>query len=102
MWNLFLAPELLGALALGARRSRYGNDGSLSGVALADNGRHMQTTNCRMCSVKCRGEGLLIRLEHDIDTIGAKRVVLDSIESLFAGLTDPRHSSTGDQETLLS
>ena len=34
-------------------------------------------------------EGLLIRLEHAIDTIGAKRVVLDSIESLFAGLTDP-------------
>ncbi len=34
-------------------------------------------------------EGLLIRLEHAIDSIGAKRVVLDSIESLFAGLTDP-------------
>lgn len=34
-------------------------------------------------------EGLLIRLEHAIDAIGAKRVVLDSIESLFAGLTDP-------------
>jgi len=33
-------------------------------------------------------EGLLIRLEHDIDSIGAKRVVIDSIESLFAGLTD--------------
>ncbi|MBC7754089.1 MAG: circadian clock protein KaiC [Moraxellaceae bacterium] len=33
-------------------------------------------------------EGLLIRLEHAIDTIGAKRVVLDSIESLFAGITD--------------
>src|SRR5471030_1801687 len=33
-------------------------------------------------------EGLLIRLEHSIDSIGAKRVVLDSIESLFAGLTD--------------
>ena len=33
-------------------------------------------------------EGLLIRLEHAIDAIGAKRVVLDSIESLFAGLTD--------------
>jgi len=33
-------------------------------------------------------EGLLIRLEHAIDSIGAKRVVLDSIESLFAGLTD--------------
>ena len=33
-------------------------------------------------------EGLLIRLEHAIDSIGAKRVVLDSIESLFAGLTN--------------
>ena len=33
-------------------------------------------------------EGLLIRLEHAIESIGAKRVVLDSIESLFAGLTD--------------
>ena len=33
-------------------------------------------------------EGLLIRLEHSIASIGAKRVVLDSIESLFAGLTD--------------
>ena len=33
-------------------------------------------------------EGLFIRLEHAIDAIGAKRVVLDSIESLFAGLTD--------------
>jgi circadian clock protein KaiC len=34
-------------------------------------------------------EGIFIRLEHAIDSIGAKRVVLDSIESLFAGLTDP-------------
>ena len=33
-------------------------------------------------------EGILIRLEHAIDAIGAKRVVLDSIESLFAGITD--------------
>src|ERR1035437_6886985 len=33
-------------------------------------------------------EGLFIRLEHAIDAIGAKRVVLDSIESLFAGITD--------------
>lgn len=33
-------------------------------------------------------EGLFIRLEHAIDSVGAKRVVLDSIESLFAGLTD--------------
>lgn len=33
-------------------------------------------------------EGVLIRLDHAIDSIGATRVVLDSIESLFAGLTD--------------
>jgi circadian clock protein KaiC len=33
-------------------------------------------------------EGLFIRLEHAIDSISAKRVVLDSIESLFAGVTD--------------
>ncbi len=33
-------------------------------------------------------EGILIRLEHAIASIGAKRVVIDSIESLFAGLTD--------------
>jgi circadian clock protein KaiC len=31
-------------------------------------------------------EGLFVRLNHSIDTIGAKRVVLDTIESLFAGL----------------
>jgi circadian clock protein KaiC len=33
-------------------------------------------------------EGLLIRLEHAIDSVGAKRVVLDSIESLFSGIKD--------------
>ena len=33
-------------------------------------------------------EGLFIRLELAIDSIGAKRVVLDSIESLFIGITD--------------
>ena len=33
-------------------------------------------------------EGLFVRLELAIDTNGAKRVVLDSIESLFAGITD--------------
>ena len=33
-------------------------------------------------------EGLFVRLEHAIDSIGAKRVVLDSIESLFAGIKD--------------
>jgi len=33
-------------------------------------------------------EGLFVRLEHAIDSIGAKRIVLDSIESLFAGITN--------------
>jgi circadian clock protein KaiC len=33
-------------------------------------------------------EGLFIRLEQAIDSVGAKRVVLDSIESLFAGVKD--------------
>jgi len=33
-------------------------------------------------------EGLFVRLNHAIDSIGAKRVVLDTIESLFGGLTD--------------
>ena len=31
-------------------------------------------------------EGLFIRLGHAIDTIGAKRVVIDTIEALFSGL----------------
>jgi circadian clock protein KaiC len=31
-------------------------------------------------------EGLFIRLNHAIDSIGAKRVVLDTLESLFSGL----------------
>ncbi len=33
-------------------------------------------------------EGLFIRLGHAIDSIGAKRVVLDTIENLFAGLSN--------------
>jgi circadian clock protein KaiC len=33
-------------------------------------------------------EGLFIRLGHAIDSIKAKRVVLDTIEALFAGLSD--------------
>ncbi len=33
-------------------------------------------------------EGLFVRLELAIESIGAKRVVLDSIESLVAGITD--------------
>ena len=31
-------------------------------------------------------EGLFIRLEHAIDQVGAKRVVLDTVEALFAGI----------------
>ncbi len=31
-------------------------------------------------------EGLFVRLDHAIDSIGAKRVVLDTLEALFAGL----------------
>jgi len=31
-------------------------------------------------------EGLFIRLDHAVKSIGAKRVVLDTVESLFAGL----------------
>ncbi len=34
-------------------------------------------------------EGLFIRLGYAIDTISAKRVVLDTIESLFSGLSNP-------------
>ena len=33
-------------------------------------------------------DGLFIRLEHAIDSIGAKRVVLDTIENLFSGLNN--------------
>lgn len=33
-------------------------------------------------------EGLFVRLGYSIDKIGAKRVVLDTIENLFAGLSD--------------
>jgi circadian clock protein KaiC len=34
-------------------------------------------------------EGLFIRLNHAIDSIGAKRVVLDTVETLFSGLPNP-------------
>jgi circadian clock protein KaiC len=34
-------------------------------------------------------EGLFIRLEHAISSIGARRVVLDTVESLFSGLPNP-------------
>jgi circadian clock protein KaiC len=33
-------------------------------------------------------EGLFVRLGHAIDKIGAKRVVLDTVEALFSGLAD--------------
>src|SRR4051812_16945730 len=33
-------------------------------------------------------EGLFIRLNHAIDSVGAKRVVLDTLESLFSGLSN--------------
>src|SRR5579863_7726862 len=33
-------------------------------------------------------EGLFVRLNHAIDSIGAKRVVLDTLESLFSGLNN--------------
>ena len=35
-------------------------------------------------------EGLFVRLNHAIDSIGAKRVVLDTLEALFAGLPNER------------
>jgi len=34
-------------------------------------------------------EGLFVRLNYAIDSIGAKRVVLDTVESLFSGLPNP-------------
>jgi len=34
-------------------------------------------------------EGLFVRLEHAISSIGARRIMLDTIESLFAGLSNP-------------
>lgn len=34
-------------------------------------------------------EGLFVRLDHAVRSIGAKRVVLDTLEVLFAGLSDP-------------
>ncbi len=34
-------------------------------------------------------EGLFIRIHHAVESVGAKRVVLDTIETLFSGLPDP-------------
>jgi circadian clock protein KaiC len=33
-------------------------------------------------------EGLFVRLGHAINSVGAKRVVIDTLEVLFAGLSD--------------
>ena len=33
-------------------------------------------------------EGLIIRLQHAIDTVGAKRIVLDTLEALFSGFSN--------------
>ena len=35
-------------------------------------------------------EGLFIRLQYAIESVGAKRVVLDTIETLFGGLSNPQ------------
>lgn len=34
-------------------------------------------------------EGLFIRLQHAVDTVGAKRVMLDTLEALFSGFSNP-------------
>src|SRR5512132_2894531 len=34
-------------------------------------------------------EGLFVRLQHAVESVGAKRLVLDTIESLFGGLPNP-------------
>jgi circadian clock protein KaiC len=34
-------------------------------------------------------EGLFVRLQHAVSSIGARRIVLDTIEALFAGLSNP-------------
>ena len=53
-----------------------------------------RSTRSKSSAVKTRKaasfdlEGLFVRLGHAIDSIGAKRVVLDTIENLFAGLSD--------------
>ena len=38
-------------------------------------------------------EALFIRLDHALRSIGARRIVLDTIESLFAGLTQRRRAA---------
>ena len=34
-------------------------------------------------------EGLFLRLQHAVDTVGAKRVMLDTLEALFSGFSNP-------------
>src|ERR1700677_4883509 len=34
-------------------------------------------------------EGLFIRLQHAVDSVGAKRVMLDTLEALFSGFSNP-------------
>jgi circadian clock protein KaiC len=34
-------------------------------------------------------EGLFVRLQHAVNTVGAKRVVLDSLEAIFSGFSNP-------------
>ena len=45
-------------------------------------------------------EGLFIRLGHAIDSIGAKRVVLDTLETLFSGLSNVIDSTLRTGPTL--
>ena len=45
-------------------------------------------------------EGLFIRLGHAIDSIKAKRVVLDTIEGLFAGLSNQGDRAGGTPPAL--
>ena len=43
-------------------------------------------------------DGLFIRLDYAIKSIGAKRVVLDTIENLFSGLYQQSYIKGGDKE----
>jgi len=40
-------------------------------------------------------DGLFVRLGYAIDSIGARRVVLDTIEALFGGLLEREYSPGG-------
>ena len=46
-------------------------------------------------------DGILVRLEAAIDAVGAKRVVLDGVETLFASISDPQ-KMRGEFQHLLS